>query len=805
MTDTKKISLTVQYYSDISGSGCAYLSPYDGEKYGIVPGDNIKVTGQKTTSASVRYINNLPSGRIILCRDVRLSAGANFDSVVTIEKIPAIYADKITVQPIEDIGGFSDSIKQKIEDALIGRLVSKDSAYSIYQEIDSPFSSSFFEFGFARPTSFVVTDVSPSDYAIVTSATIIEFKDKAYSKSQKIIKEDEESDRPEVHYEDIGGLGRELSQVREMIEYPLRHPEVFEKLGIEPPKGVLLYGPPGTGKTLIAKAVATESQAKFYEISGPEIVSKYYGDSEEKLREIFKEAEKNAPAIIFIDEIDSIAPKRDESKGEMERRVVAQLLSLMDGMKSRGKVIVIAATNLPDSIDPALRRGGRFDREIEIGVPDKDGRKQILEIHTRNMPLSENVDIKRYADRTHGFVGADLSLVAKEAAMHALRREFPNMNPDETPSPEKLESLRVTAEDFESALKLVQPSAMREVLVEVPDIRWHHVGGLDSVKEELQQAVEWPIKYADVYKQFATKSPKGFLLFGPPGTGKTLLAKAVANESECNFISVKGPELMSKWVGESEKGVREIFRKARLAAPSIIFFDEIDAIVPKRGSYEGSSHVTESVVSQFLTELDGLEELKNVVIIGATNRPDMIDPALMRPGRLEQHIFVPPPDAEGRKQILDVYLREVSEMISDDVSVDTLVEKTEGFVGADIEALVREAKMTAIREFIRAMAGRDAEEISLAVASVKIFSRHFDAALQRVRPSLDSAGRRAAEKNSWQYRYNEDERKLLEKALNKIEAAEYADIEPDTEISELEHLITAHQKDFSRIKEILKQ
>ena len=590
-----------------------------------------------------------------------------------------------------------------------------------------------------------------------------------------------------------------------MIEYPLRHPEVFEKLGIEPPKGVLLYGPPGTGKTLIAKAVATESQAKFYEISGPEIVSKYYGDSEEKLREIFKEAEKNSPAIIFIDEIDSIAPKRDESKGEMERRVVAQLLSLMDGMKSRGKVIVIAATNLPDSIDPALRRGGRFDREIEIGVPDKDGRKQILEIHTRNMPLSENVDIKKYADRTHGFVGADLSLVAKEAAMHALRREFPNMNPDETPSPEKLESLRVTAEDFESALKMVQPSAMREVFVEVPDIRWSHVGGLDSVKEELQQAVEWPIKYADVYKQFATKSPKGFLLFGPPGTGKTLLAKAVANESECNFISVKGPELMSKWVGESEKGVREIFRKARLASPSIIFFDEIDAIVPKRGSYEGSSHVTESVVSQFLTELDGLEELKNVIVIGATNRPDMIDPALMRPGRLEQHIFVPPPDAEGRKQIFEVYLREVSDLLAEDVKVDALVEATDGFVGADVEALVREAKMTAIREFVKAMAGRDAAEISLAVSSVKIFARHFDAALKRVRPSLDTAGRRDAERNSWQYRYNEDERKLLERALIRVESADYSGTDEDAEVKELSSLLMSHQKDFSRIKEILNQ
>jgi len=777
MTDTKKISLTVQHaYSN--ESGYAFFSPDDRGKLGISAGDYVKISGGKTALARAHFHPVVQSGKIVLTKDVRLKVVANFDSPVEIEKITPLYADKITIQPSEESVKIHDS--EIFRDRLLGELVYKG------YEIPSYYNT------------FVVTDVSPSEYAIVTSATQFIYKDRVH-------KEDEESDRPEVHYEDIGGLGRELSLVREMIEYPLRHPEVFEKLGIEPPKGVLLYGPPGTGKTLIAKAVATESQAKFYEISGPEIVSKYYGDSEEKLREIFKEAEKNSPAIIFIDEIDSIAPKRDESKGEMERRVVAQLLSLMDGMKSRGKVIVIAATNLPDSIDPALRRGGRFDREIEIGVPDKDGRKQLLEIHSRNMPLSENVDIKKYADRTHGFVGADLSLVAKEAAMHALRREFPNMNPDETPSPEKLESLRVTAEDFESALKMVQPSAMREVFVEVPDIRWSHVGGLDSVKEELQQAVEWPIKYADVYKQFATKSPKGFLLFGPPGTGKTLLAKAVANESECNFISVKGPELMSKWVGESEKGVREIFRKARLASPSIIFFDEIDAVVPKRGSYEGSSHVTESVVSQFLTELDGLEELKNVIVIGATNRPDMIDPALMRPGRLEQHIFVPPPDAEGRKQILEVYLREVQELLAEDINIDSLVEKTDGFVGADIEALVREAKMTAIREFVKAMAGRDAAEISLAVSSVKIFNRHFDAALQRVRPSLDTAGRRDAERNSWQYRYNEDERKLLEKALMKVESAEYAGNELDSETKELASLLLCHQKDFSRIKEILNQ
>lgn len=813
MTDTQKISLTVQHaYSN--ENGYAYLANADRGKLNLASGDYVKITGDRTAIAKARYHKDVQSGKIVLTKDVRLKAIANFDSPVVIEKITPAYAEKIVIQPLDE--GVQVNNPEIFRGPLQGELV--------YKGYTFPYSYYY---------NFAITNLTPSEYAIITPSTEIIYKNGVadlngksragyrtgygadnYAGSSNCDSDADASKRPEVHYEDIGGLGRELSQVREMIEYPLRHPEVFEKLGIEPPKGILLYGPPGTGKTLIAKAVATEAKANFYEISGPEIVSKYYGDSEEKLREIFKEAEENSPSIIFFDEIDSIAPKRDESKGEMERRVVAQLLSLMDGMKSRGKVIVIAATNLPDAIDPALRRGGRFDREIEIGVPDAEGRQQILEIHTRNMPLADSVNIKKYAASTHGFVGADLSLVAKEAAMHALRREFPNMNPDETPSPEKLESLKVTAEDFESALKMVQPSAMREVLVEVPNIHWDNVGGLDSVKEELQQAVEWPLRYADVYKQFATKSPKGFLLFGPPGTGKTLLAKAVANESECNFISVKGPELMSKWVGESEKGVREIFRKARLASPSIIFFDEIDALVPKRGSYEGSSHVTESIVSQFLTELDGLEELKNVIVIGATNRPDMIDPALLRPGRLEQHIFVPPPDADGRRQILEVYLKDVAEMIASDVDADKIIEATDGFVGADLEALVREAKMTAIREFIKAMAGRDAEEISLAVASVKIFARHFDEALKRVRPSLDADGRLKAEVDSWQYRYNDEERRILEHALARVKAAKHSEFigadgglesSQDEKASELESILTAHQKDFSRIKEILIQ
>lgn len=806
MTENTKISLIVLEadYNDV-GRGYAKINNDVMAKLGVESGDFIKITGKRMGAAKVMRSSVSGSGGIAIDGDIRRSAGAGIGDTVTVEKVIPKTAAKITLQPIsQSIRLDSRALEQTIQSKFAGRPITKGQimTFGFQTKSEDPFFSGWGGFSNYNTeyVDFAVSDVSPGEVAIIGSETTVNYKDSVY-KGEDAPKGKSAGN---IHYEDIGGLGRELSLVREMIEYPLRHPEVFEKLGIEPPKGVLLYGPPGTGKTLIARAVANEAGAYFDTISGPEIISKYYGDSEEKLREIFEKAEENAPSIIFIDEIDSIAPKREESKGEVERRVVAQLLSLMDGLKSRGKVIVIAATNLPDSIDPALRRGGRFDREIEIGVPDKDGRREILQIHARNVPLAENVKLDKYANTTHGFVGADLALMVKEAAMHALRRAFPGMNPDEEISAEKLENLKVTAEDFESALKMVQPSAMREVLVEVPDIHWADVGGLDSVKEELQQAVEWPLKYREVYKQFATKSPKGFLMFGPPGTGKTLLAKAVANESECNFISVKGPELMSKWVGESEKGIREIFRKARLASPSIIFFDEIDSIVPRRGSYEGSSHVTESVVSQFLTELDGLEELKNVVVIGATNRPDMIDPALLRPGRLEQHIFVPPPDREGRKQILDVYIRDISSMLAEDVNLDELVDKTEGFVGADIEALVREAKMVAIREFVKVMAGHDAAEITLAVSSVKVFGRHFDAALKRVRPSLDKEGRRSAERGSWQYRFNEDERKTLEKGISVVETAEYKDAGLTPELRELDELLMAHQKDFSRIKEIIK-
>ena len=494
---------------------------------------------------------------------------------------------------------------------------------------------------FGGRLTFQVTGLTPvAEAALITQKTVF------------VISEKGEALRgvPQVTYEDIGGIRDEIQKVRETIELPLRHPEIFEKLGVEAPKGVLLYGPPGTGKTLLAKAVSTESNAHFIPIGGPEIMSKFYGESEARLREIFKEAKEKAPTIVFIDEIDSIAPKREEVTGEVERRVVSQLLSLMDGLEARGKVIVIAATNRPNALDPALRRPGRFDREIEIKVPDKKGRYEILQIHTRHMPLLQDVDLERLASVSHGFVGADLEYLCKEAAMKTLRRMLPELNlEEERLSPETLDKLIVTGGDFENALKEIVPSAMREVYLETPDVKWSEIGGLENVKRELQEAVEWPLKFSDLYKAIGYSMPKGVLLFGPSGTGKTLLAKAVATESEANFISVRGPELLSKWVGESERGVREVFKRARQASPCIIFFDEIDALAPVRGM-GGGSNVTERVVSQLLTELDGIQALQGVVVLAATNRIDMVDPALLRPGRFDKIVSVPLPDKEARRE-----------------------------------------------------------------------------------------------------------------------------------------------------------
>ena len=567
----------------------------------------------------------------------------------------------------------------------------------------------------------------PSGPVIINDTTEIVVSEE----SSKAVQISQEGTAASITYEDIGGLGDAVARVREMIELPLRHPELFKRLGVEAPKGVLLHGPPGTGKTLLAKAIANETNSNFFTIGGPEIMSKYHGESEERLRNVFQEAEKNAPSIIFIDEIDSIAPKREEVSGEVERRIVAQLLSLMDGMKSRGKVVVIAATNRVDSIDPALRRPGRFDREIEIGVPNRDGRLEVLQIHSRGMPLDKDVDLQRLADISHGFVGADLQALAKEAAMRALRRVLPDMNLSSESIPvDTLRKIIVRMQDFMDVIKETEPSAMREVFVEVPDIKWEDIGGLSTIKQELQEAVEWPLKYLGIFTYADATPPKGILLYGPPGTGKTLMAKAAANESEANFISIKGPELLSKWVGESEKGVREVFRKARQAAPCIIFFDELDAIAPTRGGDHGDSHVTERVISQFLTEMDGLEILTNVVVIGATNRPDIIDPALLRPGRFDRILYVPPPDRESRLQIIKIHTKK--KPLAEDVNFEDLADKTDGYTGADIASLSSAAVMLALREHITKYP--DSKEAEKQAKDLKINMKHFDDAMKKIRP-----------------------------------------------------------------------
>ncbi|MGA8738111.1 MAG: CDC48 family AAA ATPase, partial [Nitrososphaeraceae archaeon] len=577
---------------------------------------------------------------------------------------------------------------------------------------------------FGGRLTFQVIGVTPvADAVLVTQKTIFHIAEKGETLRGV----------PQVTYEDIGGLKDEIQKVREMIELPLRHPEIFEKLGIEAPKGVLLYGPPGTGKTLLAKAVANESNAHFISISGPEIMSKFYGESEARLREIFKEAKEKAPSIIFIDEIDSIAPKREEVTGEVERRVVSQLLSLMDGLEARGKVIVIAATNRPNAIDPALRRPGRFDREIEIKVPDKRGRLEILQIHARNMPLDTDVDQDKVAAVTHGFVGADLEYLCKEAAMKCLRRLLPELNmEDEKIPPETLEKLIITMSDFENAIKEVTPSAMREVYLEPPDVPWSEIGGLDDIKRELQEAVEWPMRFPDMYRQLGHAIPKGILLHGPSGTGKTLLAKAIATESEANFISVKGPELISKWIGESERGIREIFRRARQASPCIIFFDEVDSIAPIRGGgmEGGGGHgSTERVVSQLLTEMDGIQEMHGVVVIAATNRVDIIDMALLRPGRFDKVIYVPNPDSKTRQKILEINTK--GKPVSHDVDLKRLADMTDAFSGADVSAVANTAISLVLHEYLERFP--TPEEATKHASEALISMNHFEEAVRKIK------------------------------------------------------------------------
>ncbi len=711
------------YQRDV-GRGIARVDPKVVDQLGLTSGDVIQIVGKKKTTALSwpGYESDSGKGTIRIDGYLRNNAGVSIDDKVTIRKIEAKIAQRLTLAPTEPlrIVGGEEYLSQILE----GRVLARGDYVPISV--------------MGRKIDLVVTSTTPTAEAvIVTDQTKVTVGEQVKEAPRAI---------PRIAYEDIGGLRPVIQKVREMIELPLRHPELFERLGVEAPKGVLLHGPPGTGKTLLAKAVASETNANFYSIGGPEIMSKFYGESEERLREIFKEAQENAPSIIFIDEIDSIAPKREEVTGEVEKRVVSQLLSVMDGLQSRGKVVVIGATNRINSLDPALRRPGRFDREIEIGVPDRDGRLEILQIHTRGMPL-EDVDLKKLADVTHGFVGADLEALAKEAAIRALRRILPEINLEAENIPaEVLNKIIVRMSDFQEALKEVEPSAMREVLVEVPDIKWDDIGGLEGVKEELREAIEWPLKYPELFAQMNAVPPKGLLLYGPPGTGKTLLAKAAANESEANFISVKGPELLNKYVGESEKAVREVFRKARQASPCIIFFDEIDSVAPLRGSGSGDSNVTERVISQFLTEMDGLEELRNVVIIAATNRPDIVDPALLRPGRFDRMLLVPPPDLEARKQIFRIHTKKTP--LAEDVKLDELARKTEGYTGADIASICNTAVMLSIKEHIGK--AKDPEDAKKKAKGLKVAKRHFDEAMQKVKP-ISSQELRMYERFSQQF------------------------------------------------------
>ncbi len=676
--DTIQLRVSDSQYRDV-GKGLARISHSLMAQLDLTAGDIIEINGKIRTAAKVwpGYPEDERKGIIRIDGTIRMNSGVRLDEFVTIKKIKPPNGTKVIVAPTQNIRGELDG--RFLLQILTGRPVSVGDSIRI-------------QILGGNQIVFKVARVAPKQLNTV----VVSAKTKIDLRSTPMSAEDEKIAR--ISYEDIGGLEDVIQKLREMIELPLRYPEIFEKLGVEAPKGLLLYGPPGTGKTMLAKAVANETDAHFIHLSGPEIMSKFYGESEANIRGVFKEAEENAPSIVFIDEIDAIAPKRSEVTGEVERRVVAQLLALMDGLESRGQVVVIAATNRVNSIDPALRRGGRFDREIEIGVPDKKGRLDILHIHTRGMPLAEDVDLGRMATITHGFVGADMSALVKEAAMSALRTILPKINwQEETVPPDILQEIEVKQADFDNALNMVEPSALREVFVEKPDVKWTEIGGLDNAIQELREAIEWPLIYPEVFEEAGVEPPKGILLFGPPGTGKTLLAKAVATESEANFISIKGPEVMSKWVGESEKAIRELFRKARQSAPCIIFMDEVDSITPRRGGSH-DSNATERVVSQLLTEIDGLAKLKNVVVVMATNRPDIIDPAILRPGRTDRFISLDLPNLKARKAILKIHTRKMT--LASDVNIDELAKITEGYTGADIAAATKEAGMLAVRKFI---------------------------------------------------------------------------------------------------------
>ena len=692
------------------GRGRAIIDPKIIEDQKWSTGQILELTYNKKTHVKLWPGSPEEYGTGIIKIDgmTRQNIGAGIGDKISLKSVEAEHAEQIVLSPTEKLSIDEDQLHQVMIYNYLNHV------FTVHDSITLPTQM-------GGKIQFMVTSTKPSKPVLVTEETI--FKLGSMTKAV-------DSSVPRITYDELGGLKREVLKIREMVELPMRHPELFEKIGVEAPKGVLLYGPPGTGKTLLAKAVAGETNAHFISLSGPEIMGKYYGESEERLREIFSQAEENAPSIIFIDEIDSIAPKRDEVSGEVEKRIVSQLLTLMDGMKSRGKVVVIAATNRPDSIDPAIRRPGRFDREIEIGIPDTEGRFDILSIHTRGMPIDEKVDLKQISKITHGFVGADLEVLSKEAAMRSLRRILPDIDLDEEKiSSEILQKIKITNEDFRDALKEVRPSALREVQVQIPDVSWDDVGGLDQLKEELLEAVEWPMKYKEAFDYVDVESPKGILLHGPPGTGKTLIAKALAKMTESNFISIKGPELLSKWVGESEKGVREIFRKARQAAPCIIFLDEVDALVPRRGSGDSGSHVTENVVSQILTEIDGLEELHNVLIIGATNRLDIVDEALLRPGRFDRIIAVPNPDAKGRKHIFEIHTKK--KPLESDVDITKLVEITEGFSGAEIAAVANRAALAALKRYV--------DKKSENVKEIKIAQQDLLDAIDKVKPQKKEA------------------------------------------------------------------
>jgi transitional endoplasmic reticulum ATPase len=695
------------------GRGIARVDPADIDRLGATIGDLVEIVGKRRTVARLMpaYANERGQALAQIDGIIRENAQTGLGERIQMRKVAHHQGRSVTLVPT----GATQAALRGQGTRYLGHLLEGLPLLAGDRVRVNLFGT--------RPVDFTVGETSPKEVILVTGATTIRVAGAPGPEGRE----------PAISYEDIGGLNKEIARIREMIELPLRYPEVFERLGIDPPRGVLLHGPPGCGKTLIARAVAYETAAHYVHVAGPEVIHKFYGESEAHLRSLFQDAEKHAPSIIFLDEIDAIAPKREAVQGEVEKRVVAQLLALMDGLKSRGQVIVIAATNLPNNVDPALRRPGRFDREIAISVPDKTGRLEILQIHTRGMPLGDDVDLERLASMTHGFIGADLAALCREAAMSCVRQTLPAIDLARADIPfEVLLRLEVTMAHFLEALNEIEPSAIREVFSDVADVKWDQVGGLDEVKQLLREAVEWPLKYGDRFTFARTSPPKGVLLAGPPGTGKTLVAKAVASESGVNFISTKGPALLSKWVGESEKGVREIFKKARQTAPCIVFLDEIDSLVPTRGSGGAESHVSERVVSQFLTELDGIEELRGVVILGATNRPDIIDPALLRPGRFDYTVEFPLPDLAARLEILKVHTGE--RPLDPAVDLAGLAELSEGLVGADLEALCRRAAMFAIRESIDREPGKD-------FAPFSIEPRHFEAALAAILRNSNEAKR----------------------------------------------------------------